>query len=626
MPKPTLEEINSIKRSVTLNVKREAFNDEERTIDISFSSETMGENWYGREKLSHDEGAVDLHRLLNKAPFLFNHKLDVYVGVVEKAWIDHAEKKGRATIRYSKTEQGEEKWQDTKDGILTQISVGAEVNEYKMEKDELGEYVLVTRWTPTEISLVTAAMDQNVGIHKSLQSKPTKSKKSTTLNNPQSSTPKTMPAIDQEKADQEIKDLQRKLKDSTDNLTQRQAVQQEIMDVAEEFKAPDLALEVIRANGNVSDLQKLLLERKQTKIDHLNETQKGLSGLEEKDADQFSLSRLVRAMVSKDSKHAEAAAFELEVCRATQDQFGSTHGMAIPSQVVNRLARKSRIKRDTMGIKADAGYTGAGDTIIEDHFLGGEYVAMLANQTYGLKHSRLMPGVEGKLTIPTQTGGTTGHWLLEDGSAPESAVTFGAITAQQRTLSANGSITRSMMMQSSLAVDVILTEDIIANMSVAADTGLFYGTGADGQPLGIAGVTGVHTHTLDATITAQNILDILLKIENSNLDISNVIHLMSPTTQNALRTLILGSGAAAQLLLNKTTKQLDGTLYEVTRQIANDSIVTGNFDECVVPIYGGLEITADVPDTTTGQVVVAAFQDMDVCIRRPQAFQIATKA
>ena len=54
-------------------------------FELSFSSETPVARQYGDEVLSHAAGAVDLSRLNDSAPLLFNHNPDQLLGVVDSA-------------------------------------------------------------------------------------------------------------------------------------------------------------------------------------------------------------------------------------------------------------------------------------------------------------------------------------------------------------------------------------------------------------------------------------------------------------------------------------------------------------------------------------------------------------
>src|ERR1017187_7639632 len=103
-------------------------------VEMSFSSEQPVQrcSWEDgkdyMEVLSHDPKAVDLSRLNNKHPLLVNHDTRDQVGVVKSAGIG-ADKKGRATVRFSKSVRGKEIFQDVKDGIRGLVSVGYQVGK-----------------------------------------------------------------------------------------------------------------------------------------------------------------------------------------------------------------------------------------------------------------------------------------------------------------------------------------------------------------------------------------------------------------------------------------------------------------------------------------------------------------
>jgi hypothetical protein len=83
----------------TFDFKTRAIDEEKRTVELAFSSETPVERTFGFEVLDHSEGSVDLQRLNGGAALLVNHNLDDQVGVVESARVDD-DKVGRATVRF----------------------------------------------------------------------------------------------------------------------------------------------------------------------------------------------------------------------------------------------------------------------------------------------------------------------------------------------------------------------------------------------------------------------------------------------------------------------------------------------------------------------------------------------
>ncbi len=149
-------------------VRAEDVNEESRTIDLSFSSESPVERWFGNEVLDHKRNSVDLSRLNDGAPLLYNHNSNQYIGVVERAKL--SEKRGLATVRFSKSELGEKILQDVRDGILKNISFGYRINKMVMESEsEEGATYRATDWMPFEISVVTVPADNSVGIGRSFE-------------------------------------------------------------------------------------------------------------------------------------------------------------------------------------------------------------------------------------------------------------------------------------------------------------------------------------------------------------------------------------------------------------------------------------------------------------------------
>ena len=116
-------------------IRKELITTDARVIRVSFSSEARvarrnnyGEPWI--ETLGHGAEEVNLSRLNNSAPVLYNHKRGEdksRIGVVERAWLENG--KGYADLRISKRAEVEGIWQDIQDGILRNVSVAYQIEE-----------------------------------------------------------------------------------------------------------------------------------------------------------------------------------------------------------------------------------------------------------------------------------------------------------------------------------------------------------------------------------------------------------------------------------------------------------------------------------------------------------------
>ncbi len=145
--------------------------DGERVIQISVSSELpvlrasfFRQPWV--EVLGHKRGEVDLARLQNSASVHYNHsrRREDRIGVVESAKI--VDKRIEATVRLSKRDDIDDIWQDIRDGVLKNVSVGYAINERKLTREGKGEpdEFRITSWTPHEVSFVDIPADPTVGV------------------------------------------------------------------------------------------------------------------------------------------------------------------------------------------------------------------------------------------------------------------------------------------------------------------------------------------------------------------------------------------------------------------------------------------------------------------------------
>lgn len=174
MPKMKFKTKNSNTRSISAEINQ--INEDERSIELSFSSEKPVTRWFGNEILSHDISAVDLTRLNEIGVLLFNHNKNSVLGKVERAWIDEAEKKGRAVVRFDEDEESERIFQKVKNETLRGVSVGYSVDAWEEvaigKVSSNGRFIgpcdIATRWTPNEISIVSVPADENVGVGRGL--------------------------------------------------------------------------------------------------------------------------------------------------------------------------------------------------------------------------------------------------------------------------------------------------------------------------------------------------------------------------------------------------------------------------------------------------------------------------
>jgi len=157
-----------------LQFERASVNEENRSVDVSFSSETDTVMRYGEpEILDHSAGCVDLTRLNSMGVLLFNHCCDDVLGKVTNARIENS--RGLATITFDRDDDSEKIYQKVLSGTLRGISVGYSYldyswlgsNETSADGRFKGPCLLVKRWQANEISIASVPADVTIGIGRS---------------------------------------------------------------------------------------------------------------------------------------------------------------------------------------------------------------------------------------------------------------------------------------------------------------------------------------------------------------------------------------------------------------------------------------------------------------------------
>ena len=629
-------------RSAMIN--RAAINADARTIEFTFSSELELERWPGViEVLSHASEAVDMSRLRNGAQLLFNHDPDEYIGVVESATIG-ADRKGRCVVRFSTSDDAEKIWQDVKDGILSNVSVGYRIGEVKLtEERETGQDVYtVTRWEPYEVSIVTIPADISVGIGRNARSLFSKShgqkhNSKNIMNRSQIIQILQSRGIsfDATSTDEQLADLCTRNFQApavgTSGITvgeeggQAVAAERErvraIFETGRQYKKPELAQKAIAEGRSMDQFQQMLIDAYDS-TDYAVRNPSMPIGLSDREARGFSFIKLFRALSDpQDRKLAESARFELEACEASGRQIShrTVRGTSIPTDV---LMTPLGQRGDTVSIKTGSGYTGTGGATVSTTLLESSFIDLLRNRTVLMGLGAELSGLVGNTDIPKQLAGSTAYWIGEDADAPKEDIEFGLVQLSPKTVANLGEVTRKTLMQSSLSMEALFRADLARGLALEIDRAGFYGLAASNQPRGLKMVSGINVGNW-ATANSPTFAELVAmetQIAADNADIPSMAYVMNATMRGFLKTAEKFSGTTGATIW-EPGNTVNGYRTEVTNQIATGDIFFGNFADLLIGMFGGLDITVD-PYTfsSKGRVRYTVFQDVDFAHRRAESF------
>jgi len=570
-------------RAFTVN--REAVNAEARTVELAFASETPYERYWGIEILDCSASSMRTARLNSGANLLLEHDSDDVVGVVESVSIG-PDRVARAIVRFGKSADAEEVFQDVLDGIRRNVSVGYMIHEAVMveESDGVATY-RVTDWEPFEVSLVAIPADPNVGVGRSMTA-------------PEE--PKSLEKVVMENTAQE----------PVVTVVEQRNHAKEIGDISSKFPgSADIALKSIQAGHTVEQFQQELLRSQASKPLPTADV-----GLTPKETQRFSVLRAIRALVDRDWTH---AGFEREASQAVLKRMGMSEapngGFIIPYEVQQR--------------DLTAGTPNAGGYLVATDNLASSFIDLLRNRTVtGQLGATHLSGLVGNVTIPKQTAAATGYWLASEATAiTETQQTFGQLSLAPKHVGAYTEISRQLMLQSNPSADNLVMNDLARVIAIAIDSAVISGSGASGQPTGIKNTGGIGS-VASGSITYAKVLEFQTDVAGSNALAANCAYLTDPATAAVLMQKQRFTSTDSPLWIGSV---LDGTVSGframATLQMAAGDLLFGDFSQVVIADWGALEIAlnpyANFPAAISG---VRAIQTCDVGVRIPGAFSLAT--
>lgn len=642
-----VSEINS-RGNLTREMRVLSHDAEARTVELAFSSEAPVRQWFGLEILDHDPGSVVLDRLRNGAALLMNHDWDDQVGVIDSVTID-ADRKGRATVRFSRGDRAQEIFQDVIDGIRKLVSVGYRVLEAKPDGVQDGiDVIRITKWEPYEISLVSVPADPSVGVGRSAEIHQEETPKPNGQNASKSVKTNTRGATSPNYQESHMEKILRDAKgnlvraevDADGNITKilevleragddvRSGIQQGadgernrvrgISDLGEKYNSRELALQFITDGKSPEEFQRALLDEMDKRgTAPLADKPDVEIGLDDTEVRRYSFMNAVRALANPNDAGAQkAAAFELECSRAVEKQMGkSARGFLVPQDVLGRAFNAGGAANSPTG-------STTGADLVATNLLSGSFIEMLRNRTTIMRLGSVMGGLVGNVDVPKQTGGATAYWLAEGADATEGVPTIGQISLSPKTVAAYSDITRRLTMQSTPDAEGIVRRDLLNALGQAIDKAGYYGSGASNQPKGIKNYTGINAvdFAVAGKPTFAELVDMESQIAADNADVAQMAYVANAAFRGYAKSTVKFSSAGSATIW-EPGNTVNGYRSEITNQIADGDVFFGNFADLIVALWGGLDLMVDPYSLSkSGGIRIVVFQDVDFAVRRVESF------
>ena len=578
--------------------ERQTIMEDQRRATLAFSSEMSVDRGWGVEILDHSPGSIDMEFIgSGRAPLLVDHEMADQVGVVEQISLG-SDRVARAVVRFGRSARAEEIWQDVKDGIRSNVSVGYVINEMVSDgKQGDREIFRATSWMPLEISIVSIPADTSVGVGRALEV----------------AEPKII-----------VKETP-KMSDDVSVKAERERVSS-ILELASRHNQREFGESAIRDGASIEQFRGALLDKVASKplnVDHE-------VGLSDKEVRSFSFVRAIKALSNPQDRRAqEDAAFEFEVSEAAAKKEGRTsRGLLIPVDVLYN-------KRDLTTSTA-SGTAKAGNLVATD-LLAASFIDVLRNKmVLNTLGAQFLTGLNGNVAIPRKTSASSAYWVAENSAPTEStnAPAFDQVTMSPKTLGAYVDISRRLMLQSSLDIENLVRNDLATSIAVAMDGAAVAGSGSN-KPTGVLNTSGIGSVTLGtngAAPTWAMVVNLVKEVETDNALTGSAAFLTNGQVKAKLSTTARqSSGVEGNFILGPDMANLYGFPIYVSQQVPSNltkgsgsslsAMLFGVWSDLLIGQWSGIDILVDqYSGSNAGTVRVVAFHDCDFAVRHPESF------
>ena len=573
--------------------------EDDRRVRMSISSEEPVERSFGLEVLRHNEGAIDLSRLNSgSANLLLDHDQTKVIGVIERTYLDQADRKLRSVVRFGKSALAQEVYQDVKDGIRSNVSIGYQIRQ--MEDKRADGTVGISSWLPYEASIVSVPADAGVGVNRNANFvEPTiksKEKVMTEVNHDE---------IREAAAEAAKRDFQKNAS--------------EIINLAVKHNRRDLADQAIGAGQSVAQFRATLLDA--IGEGKPLEQSAGAVDMSEKEQRSYSFIKAVRGLVNGSGLQG------LE--REVSEQIAKNNG---------REARGFYAPDSFWGGKRDltVGTATAGGHLVGTDHLGDQFVdALRSRLVFNELGARFMTGLKGDVAIPKLATGVSAGFVAENGATSEVNAVFSQITMSPKSLGAFTDISRLLMIQSDPSVEQIIRDDLLNAIAQKVEDVAIEGGGSN-EPTGITGTAGIGSVAIGTNggdLTWQAITDLVKEVEVDNAAINGntLAYLTNPKVKSHMASTSKVASTDSVMLLDAPWNSLYGYDLAITNNVPSDltkgtlttasAMIYGDFSQLMMGFFSTPDILID-PYTagSTGAVRIRVMQELDIAVRHAQSF------
>ncbi|EMH3049096.1 phage major capsid protein [Escherichia coli] len=611
------------------------------------------------EILVHTPEAVDLSRLNNNAPLLFNHNFDNHIGVVCNARID-ADNVGRALVKFSKHGTlANDIRNKVIEGTMEKISVGYDIKEYHI--DYAKGQLIVTKWAPYELSFVTVPADDSVGLNRSLntitvnleakrdmtkeqieqvkdeEKEVAQVEETPVEENKESEVEETQERQVEENEENEnledgkdaehpesVDDASSTVREAEEIKEEREAApveEEKIEEVAERSEEDELEIREIARELNIDDeelkralaIKEMTPEAFRTKaLNNITNAQRNNEQIKDSKMEKtFDLNNVIRSLVDGEALGAHEAEFSAMAATATMQRGRAARGGSV---FVPAAALRA----------ASAGNTKATlEAVTDEKLLTDSYIEMLMPESVlGRLGVTVLSGLNSPVAVPKMTASCVDGFgfVDENGAAPESKAEFANVKMAPKTFAGGNPISRQSL-KTVPGIATLITDHINKAVRIKLEQLILSDKDNERGPKGLVKqLVDANRVAKKAAFSYKDFLKEIAALTDAGVPAQAIKFAMSGATAAELESTLKDNGVSGYIIENG---KLAGYDVITSGVIPADHIVLGDFSGIMIGEWGGLEL--DMDDTTyrsVGAIVPRIWVDLDFTVVQPEALKV----